>query len=116
WIVLRPQWRSWLTRGAFVLMGFGMFLGLDLLFSVLLPNADAFEISFYLTVVFAFGSAVYSAFLFWQAKGRDFWQSPLFAIHLFVMALLAGSGTLIMIDDSLPAISGVLLLSILLHA
>lgn len=116
WIVFRPQWRSWLTRGAFILMGFGMFLGLDLLFSVLLPNADAFEISFYLTVLFAFGSAVYSAFLFWQAKGRDFWQSPLFAIHLFVMALLAGSGTLIMIDDTLPAIGGVLLLSILLHA
>lgn len=116
WIVFRPQWRSWLTRGAFILMGFGLLLGLDLLFSALIPSPDAFEISFYLTVLFAFGSAVYSAFLFWQAKGRDFWQSPLFAVHLVVMALVAGSGTMIQMDDSLPGVSGVLLLSVLLHA
>ena len=37
WIVLRPQWRSWLTRGAFILMGFGALVSLCFLFEVLVP-------------------------------------------------------------------------------
>ncbi len=37
WIVLRPQWRSWLTRGAFILMGFGGLVSLCFLFEVLVP-------------------------------------------------------------------------------
>ena len=35
-------------------------------------------------------SAVYTAFLFAQAKGRDFWQNPLLSVHLLAHALLAG--------------------------
>src|SRR5262249_43554955 len=108
WILFRPQWRSWLTRGAFILVVFGGLLGLDLLFSWLAPSPDIFRILFYLTAVFAFGSAVYSAFLFWQAKGRDFWQSPLFSVHLIVMALLAGSGIIAVVDDTAPAVGWIL--------
>src|SRR5213080_2385020 len=36
-------------------------------------------------------TALYTAFLFGQAKGRDLWQSPLLAPHLVVQALAAGS-------------------------
>jgi Fe-S-cluster-containing dehydrogenase component/formate-dependent nitrite reductase membrane component NrfD len=114
-IIFRPQWRSWLTRGAFILIGFGLFLGLNLLFGWILPSVELFTLTFYLAVLFGFGSAIYSAFLFWQAKGRDFWQSPLFAVHLIVMALLAGSSLGIILDDEAPAIRGVLLLSLILH-
>jgi hypothetical protein len=42
-------------------------------------------------MLFALGTAVYTAFLFGQAKGRDLWQSPLLAPHLVVQALLAGA-------------------------
>jgi len=113
WILLRPQWRSWLTRGAFILVGFGGLLGLDLIFSW--TRGEVPRLLFFLTVVFAFGSAVYSAFLFWQAKGRDFWQSPLFAVHLIVMALLAGSAFIIQINDLTPFVTPVLLASLVLH-
>ena len=116
WIVFRPQWRSWVARGAFILMGFGMFLGLDLLLSSIFPSEGLFTITFYFTVIFAVGSAIYSAFLFWQAKGRDFWQSPMFAVHLIVMALLAGSSAVVCIDDTTPGAGGILLISLLLHA
>jgi hypothetical protein len=37
------------------------------------------------------GTAVYTAFLFGQSKGRDLWQSPLLAPHLVVQALVAGA-------------------------
>lgn len=115
WILLRPQWRSWLTRGAFILIGFSLFLGLNLFDRLFIKSETIFAITFYLAVLFGFGSAIYSAFLFWQAKGRDFWQSPLFAVHLIVMALLAGAGAAIIIDDSTPGVRGILLVSLLLH-
>src|SRR5262249_48713471 len=79
------------------------------------PWSSWSPILFALTIVFAIGSAVYSAFLFWQAKGRDFWQSPLFAPHLLVMALVAASAVLIMLDDTIPALSTILFGSLVLH-
>jgi Fe-S-cluster-containing dehydrogenase component/formate-dependent nitrite reductase membrane component NrfD len=115
WILIRPQWRSWLTRGAFILIGFGLFLALSLLFGFLLPKQLAFHIFFYLALLFGFGSATYSAFLFWQAKGRDFWQSPLFAVHLIVMAVLAGSALIAMLDHETPGLSVILLGSLISH-
>ena len=36
-------------------------------------------------------TAIYTAFLFAQAKGRDLWGSRLFGVHLAVQALLAGA-------------------------
>ena len=42
-------------------------------------------------VLLAAGTALYTAFLFGQAKGRDLWQSQLFAPHLLVQALVAGA-------------------------
>jgi len=36
-------------------------------------------------------SAVYTAFLLAQAKGRDFWQNPLLSVHLLAHALVAGA-------------------------
>ena len=44
-----------------------------------------------MTALLAAGTAVYTAFLFGQAKGRDLWQSPLLAPHLVVQALCAGA-------------------------
>ena len=34
--------------------------------------------------------AIYTAFLFAQAKGRDFWQSPSLALHMLVHSVMAG--------------------------
>lgn len=115
YILLRPQWRSWLTRGAFILIGFGAALSFCLLFGWILPYPGLFDYSFYAAVALGFGSAVYSAFLFGQAKGRDFWQSPLFSVHLIVMALLAGSAAVACADDTAPAVRGILTASLILH-
>ena len=41
-------------------------------------------------VLLALAAAGYSAFLFGQAEGRDFWQSPLVLPHLIVSAFVAG--------------------------
>jgi formate-dependent nitrite reductase membrane component NrfD len=39
-------------------------------------------------------AAIYTAFLFAQAKGRDFWLSPALPAHLLLHAVLAGAASL----------------------
>jgi Ni/Fe-hydrogenase subunit HybB-like protein len=46
-------------------------------------------------LVLALLAAVYTAFLFGQAEGRDLWQSPLLPFHLFVQSLAAGAAGLL---------------------
>jgi formate-dependent nitrite reductase membrane component NrfD len=89
YVLLRPQWRSWLVRGAYLLSGFGLVVTLWLLARL----ADLTALADALTwpgALLALGSAVYTAFLFAQGKGRDFWQNPLLGIHLLAHAFLAG--------------------------
>jgi Ni/Fe-hydrogenase subunit HybB-like protein len=40
-------------------------------------------------------TAIYTAYLFAQAKARDLWQNPLLPPHLFTQALLLGSAVLL---------------------
>jgi len=95
WVLTRPQWRSWLTRGSYILLAAGLAatgllaagaLEMDRLWSLLAP----------LGVVSGAGAAVYTAFLFWQSKGRDLWQSPLLPLHLLVQAILAGLSAILL--------------------
>jgi Fe-S-cluster-containing dehydrogenase component/formate-dependent nitrite reductase membrane component NrfD len=100
-IIFRPQWRSWLVRGAYILIGFSTLVGLwwaaeagagmgliggDLALS-LRPTL------LWLGIPLAIGTAIYTAFLFGQAEGRDLWQSPLLPIHLLVQATMSGAAT-----------------------
>jgi Ni/Fe-hydrogenase subunit HybB-like protein len=47
--------------------------------------------------VLAAGTAGYSAYLFGQAEGRDFWQSPLLLPQLLVAAVVAGVASLVIV-------------------
>jgi Ni/Fe-hydrogenase subunit HybB-like protein len=49
-------------------------------------------------VPLAIGAAVYTAFLFGQAEGRDLWQSTLLPLHLIVQALMVGAATMLIAD------------------
>jgi hypothetical protein len=91
WTLTRPQWRSWLVRGAYVLTAYGALLTLALLAALGLLPFRLPDPVVALTALLALASAVYTAFLFGQAKGRDLWQSPLLAPHLVVQALVAGA-------------------------
>jgi formate-dependent nitrite reductase membrane component NrfD len=46
---------------------------------------------------FAMATAVYTAYLFGQAKARDLWQSPLLPAHLAIQALLAGAAATLLV-------------------
>ena len=88
-VLFRPQCKSWLSRGAYIITVYGGLLTVWLAasflnFDFLLTYIEPFGI------VFALLSAVYTAFLFAQAKGRDFWQSPMLGLHMLIHALMAG--------------------------
>jgi formate-dependent nitrite reductase membrane component NrfD len=93
-IFTQPQWKSWLVRGAFIISGYGAVLALHLL-------ADFVGWSGLSRPLIGLGlplgvlTAVYTAYLFAQAKGRDLWQNPLLPPHLLVQALLAGAAALV---------------------
>src|SRR5262245_20897375 len=89
WTLTRPQWRSWLVRGAYVITAYGLCLAAHVGLALLRRDAPPFLTG--LTVLLAAGTALYTAFLFGQSKGRDLWQSPLLGPHLIVQALLAGA-------------------------
>jgi Ni/Fe-hydrogenase subunit HybB-like protein len=63
-------------------------------------------------------AAVYTAYLFAQARARDLWQSPLLPAHLAVQAFLAGGGLLLLVNPD-PDLGGPLVgffgLALVLH-
>jgi Fe-S-cluster-containing dehydrogenase component/formate-dependent nitrite reductase membrane component NrfD len=89
YILLKPNWRSWLVWGAWILIAFGGAGGLWLL-GGLTHHRALLTLVTGPALVLALAAAGYSAFLFGQAEGRDFWQSPLVLPHLIVSAFVAG--------------------------
>lgn len=98
-VLLRPQWNSWLVRGGYSITVFG---GLVTAFGVLhwFGLTDIAGPIGWLTLVMSVVVSVYTAFLFAQAKGRDFWQSPAMAFHMLGHSVLAGAAALILLGTA----------------
>lgn len=90
YVLLRPQWRSWLVKGGYALTLYGGLLTLWVV-TMWLGWEKSQTAVMIATAVFAVIAAVYTAFLFAQAKGRDFWQSPMLPLHMLVHSLMAGA-------------------------
>jgi formate-dependent nitrite reductase membrane component NrfD len=89
----KPNPRSWLVRGSYIIVAYSGIVTLWLAAGVLLDVSPG-------PLLLACGAlgvaaAGYTAFLFAQAKGRDIWQSPLLLWHLLSQASLGGSAILI---------------------
>ncbi len=100
YVLLRPQWNSWLVRGGYFITIFGALLtlwGLSMFYGLWSIE----KVVMWLTAVFALLTAVYTAFLFAQAKGRDFWQSPVLPIHMILHSLIAGIATILVFNSFL---------------
>jgi Fe-S-cluster-containing dehydrogenase component len=93
-IFTRPQWRSWLVRGSFIIGGYGGAAALYLLGSVA-GSVPVRQVAAGLALPLAVATACYTAYLFAQARARDLWQSPLLAPHLAVQAVLAGAAVIL---------------------
>jgi len=111
-VLLRPQWKSWLVKGGYIITIFGGLVTLWLAYHLNIipkdsiqsfgssetvqkaasnPLLSAGKIYLWITAFFGIMLAIYTAFLFAQAKGRDFWQSPSLALHMLVHSIMAGA-------------------------
>jgi formate-dependent nitrite reductase membrane component NrfD len=95
-ILTRPNWRSWMARGAFLLTAHGAiaggwmlawWLGWTPVLTALAPVA----------LVIAFGTTIYTGFLFAQGLARDLWQGPHATIDLIAQAAAEGSAVLLLL-------------------
>jgi formate-dependent nitrite reductase membrane component NrfD len=96
YVLLRPHWGSWLVKGGYAITVYGGLLTL-----ILAAQYFGFDAilnpTYIITGVMAIVVAVYTAFLFGQAKGRDFWQSPTLAIHMLLHSIMAGIAVYLLI-------------------
>jgi formate-dependent nitrite reductase membrane component NrfD len=116
-VLLKPNPTSWLVWGAWILQGYGALLVLWLGGEVF-GWVEPLRVLVWPTAVLAAGAAGYTAMLFGQSEGRDFWQSPLLLPHLLVQAVLAGASVLALVSLVVGgnAATGGLLVRILIAA
>ncbi|MHB8657654.1 MAG: 4Fe-4S dicluster domain-containing protein [Solirubrobacteraceae bacterium] len=93
YLFTKPQWRSWLTRGAQVINLAGALATVWTLAALFGWHGlrDALRWPMVPAGVMLAG---YTAFLFNQCEGRDLWQSPLLFPHTVINAIVAGAGSL----------------------
>ena len=94
-IFTRPQWKSWLVRGAFVIGAYAGVLVLHFLANFVAGGTTLHTLLMIGGLPLSVLTAVYTGYLFAQSTARDLWQSPLLPPHLMIQALLAGSAILL---------------------
>jgi len=100
-LLVRPQWRSWIARAAWILSAFAAatlgWTAIELAPMAGLATGLAEPLRPFFAAVTLPASvlaAVYTAFLFAQAEGRDLWQSPALPVQITLHAAVLGLGTL----------------------
>ena len=99
-VLMRPQPRSWVARGAFLLLAYGVLCTCFFL-SSWAGTGNVASALFWPTASAGLLAAVYTAFLFGQCKGRDLWQTRFLPPHLVAQWVLASSAVLTLLPGSL---------------
>ena len=95
YILARPNWTSWLAKGAVLITAHA---GLAMLW-VGLYLAGSTEVLVWiapLAIVAALGATAYTGLLFAQGLARDLWQGPHATIDLVALAIAEGSAALLL--------------------
>ena len=114
-ILLRPNQRSWLVKGAWVLIGFSTLATGALLARLfgLVEIADGLR---WLNLLGGGLGAAYTALLFAQCEGRDLWQNTRVLLpHLLLQALCVGGAALLPFVPVMPLAIAVAIAAIANH-
>jgi Fe-S-cluster-containing dehydrogenase component/formate-dependent nitrite reductase membrane component NrfD len=93
YLFTKPQWRSWLTRGA-QLINLAAAVAVAFTVAAIMDWDGVRDGLRWVLIPAGALLAGYTAFLFNQCEGRDLWQSRLLFPHTIVNALIAGGGAL----------------------
>jgi formate-dependent nitrite reductase membrane component NrfD len=94
YILTRPNWTSWMARGAFILTAHGAIGGLWVL-AWLMGTPSLITVLAVLTLPVALGATGYTGLLFAQGLARDLWQGPHATIDLIAQAAMEGAAALL---------------------
>ncbi len=94
YILTRPNWKSWVARGAFILTAFGGVAALWLA-AALIGRTPVLGWIVPVAFVLAVAASAYTAFLFAQGLARDLWQGPFAAVDLLAQSVTGGSAALL---------------------
>ena len=97
YILTRPNWGSWLTRGAVILAAFAAIAAAWFL-AGLLDASGAVKVLAIPGLLLGAATAGYTAYLFGQCEGRDLWQTPLLLPILLAQAVTAGAALFLLAD------------------
>jgi Fe-S-cluster-containing dehydrogenase component/formate-dependent nitrite reductase membrane component NrfD len=97
YILTRPNWSSWLARGALILSAYAAVTGAWFLAGAL-ELTGLVEVLAVPGLVLGAATAGYTAYLFGQCEGRDLWQTPLLLPILLAQAVVAGASAFLVAD------------------
>lgn len=91
YVMLRPNWSSWLVKGAYILAGFGGILAASA--GILLLGLNPIYLSYlaYAGIPLSALTGVYTAWLFQQAKGRSWSQDSMLPAKFLLETIVIGS-------------------------
>ena len=118
YVLLRPNWDSWLVKGAFILSGYGGVLAASGAVLVLDLDRSLLTILAIAGVPLAVLTGVYTAWLLMQAKGRSWSQDTLLPAKFLLETLVAGAAVFVPLATMEPlaiGIGAVVLAAVLLH-
>jgi len=124
YVMLRPNWNSWLVKGAYILSGYGGILFLSAVFAFFKPTDYELYLEYiaYAGIPLAALTGVYTAWLLQQAKGRSWSKDNLLPAKFLVETAAIGGATLAVLHGVLVSgtvvpilVGAVALLVILRH-
>jgi formate-dependent nitrite reductase membrane component NrfD len=96
YILTRPNWTSWMARGAFLLTGHGALASLWVLLYAVGWSAALVWIA-PVVILVAFGATAYTGLLFAQGLARDLWQGSHATIDLVVTSMAEGAAAMLIV-------------------
>jgi len=103
YILVRPNWRSWMVWGAYFLTAQGALTALWLAAAV--AGADALlRVLLWPLAIVSLLTTAYTGFLFKQGLARDLWQGPQSTIDLIAQAGVEGAAALL-IASAIPGVA-----------
>jgi Fe-S-cluster-containing dehydrogenase component/formate-dependent nitrite reductase membrane component NrfD len=121
YILTRPNWTSWMARGAFLLTAHG---AIATLWVTLYWAGSPGTIAWLAPVAIAgsVAATAYTGFLFAQGLARDLWQGPHGTLDLAAQAVAEGSAALVLVaiiaggpPDTIRALALTLAFAVLAH-
>jgi len=123
YVMLRPNWNSWLVKGAYILSAYGGILFLSAVLAFFKPTDYELYLEYiaYAGIPLAALTGVYTAWLLQQAKGRSWSKDNLLPAKFLVETAAIGAATLAVLHGVLisggmvPVLVGAVALLVILR-